>query len=436
MADIWNYLFKFMLLLTGRLGGALAIFLVNIMVARNLGMEALGTYAVFVSMVSILTICLPLGYNSVASIFTTEYITTDQPGLLKGYVVTSVKQILLSATFLTLLLFAGWFLFPQFIQSNQLGLGIVILVTAMGTSLLNLNSAIMVGMKHQVAGLLPEMLIRPVFLLLGVFVLFSLHSATGINAVLGISAIATWIAVIISSINMGKLRAFYQNSCAKYNKHHWRDATYPWLATSLLWDYLIDLILLLTSIMAGAAELAVLYICFRYRVLAGFGMRTIYLLLMPEITEHAVLKNTDELTRKISLANQASLIYSIAVIAFFALFGNQLISLFSTEITDALPILVIVSFTMVIRAVFGPATLVLAVHNLHKITAAISLAGLIIAIAAILLFYSTYGILAAAIAYSLSNLFISASLWRYSKIKTGIDSSVFANIHQLDMCNE
>ncbi|MCF6320795.1 MAG: hypothetical protein L3J32_03395 [Rhizobiaceae bacterium] len=425
-AAIANYLNRFSVLVIGRLGGALAVFMVNILVVRYLGIEALGQFAIFVSLVSILTICLPIGFSSVASIFATEYTTKNQPGLLKGYLFTALKNLFLVSGLIALFISVMGYLVPQLLLGNSLIFAIIVLVTAIATSLLNLNSATMIGLKRQIAGLLPETLIRPLLMLSGTFVLLEIFNSVNLFAVMSIAALASWLAVVFVYFTDSKFRRSIVGTKMERDLPRWKKATYPWMATSLLWDYMIDIVLLVTAFVSGAAEVAILHICFRYRVLAGFGMRTIYTLLMPEITESKVNKNLTEVNRKLIQANIASIAYSIVVLAVFVVIGEWLLGLFSPEISQGWVILIIVSLTMLFRAIFGPAPLVLAIHNLHVVTAVISGFGLVIALGIILLFYQEFGLLAAAVGYSLANLFVSLVLWKYAKNKTGIDCSIFS----------
>ncbi|MCF6326167.1 MAG: lipopolysaccharide biosynthesis protein [Devosiaceae bacterium] len=424
-AILWNYFHRFLGVMAGRVGGALAIFLVNILIARNLGAEALGTYAVFVALVAILALCISIGYNSTASVFAAEYKTTGKKSLLKGYVQTSLKYSFFSSGFLLIALVITWVLAPQFLADKKLVFAFLVIITALGAAILNLNSAISVGLGRQVTGLLPETLVRP--LLIGVALFLIINRLPDIYWVMGLSAFSTWLALIIAYFGAARPISDFKKISSQFDLSRWKKASRPWLATSLLWDYMIDLVLILTSLLAGAVEIAILHVSFRYRVLAGFGMRTIYLLLMPEISKSTIDGDKQKLHQKIAQANWASLIYSLATILLFAIFGNWLLALFSNEFTSGLPVLIIISLTMLIRAIFGPAALVLAVNNLHLATATISLFGLLITVTIIIVFFAQFSLLAVAIAYSASNLMVSIMLWIHAKNKTGIDCSIFAS---------
>ncbi len=424
-AILWNYFHRFLGVMAGRVGGALAIFGVNILIARNLGAEALGTYAIFVALVAILALCLSIGFNSTASVFAAEYKTSGKKSLLKGYIQTSLKYTFFSSAFLLIALLATWVFAPQMLTDKNLIFAFLVIITALGAAILNLNSAISVGLGRQVTGLLPETLIRP--LLIGMALFLIINRLSDVYWVMALSAVATWLALVMAYFSVAKRISGYNKISPQYDLNRWKKASRPWLATSLLWDYMIDLVLITTSLMAGAVEIAILHVSFRYRVLAGFGMRTIYLLLMPEISKSSIDGDKQKLHQKIAQANWASLIYSLATILLFAVFGNWLLALFSSEFTIGLPVMIIISLTMLIRAIFGPAALVLAVNNLHLATALISLLGLFVTMAIIIVFFAQFSLLAVAVAYSASNLMVSIMLWRHAKNKTGIDCSIFAS---------
>ena len=419
-------LIRFGLLLAARFCGAASLFAVNLLIVKHLGLESLATYAVFVSLVSILAIIVSTGYPAIAPIFVAEYSKKKQPQLLKGFTTTALRQgcilfgLLATSTAVTVSMTIN------ILEHELLYMVPAILAAAAATAILGLNGAVFVGMKKQVAGLLPETFVRPVLFLGFAFVFLTTGAVTEINGVLWLLTFSVWLTFGIVLFRDRKLHREFSSVSQESDGHRWRSASLPWMGISLLWDFMIDLVLLMTSLIAGSVEIAVLHICFRYRVLAGFGMRTIHTLLMPEITESAVSKNPEEVHRKILQLNIASFVYSVGVLVVFAALGNWLIGIFSIETGLALPVLLIVSATMVIRSIFGPAPLILAIHSFHKDTLWASLVGVVLMTGFLVTTYGHFGILAAAIGYSTANLFISATLWYTTKRKTGINCSIFS----------
>ena len=422
MAD---FVGRFSVLLAGRLLGALALFVINILIINHLGTEALADFAVFSSLVSVLAICLFFGFNTVASIYAAEYQATDKLDLLKGFGIGAIRNGGLATLAIALAFFAFWIYSPAIIGADTLIYFCIIVATAWGAAALGLNGAIQIGIKRPVKGQIPDTFVRPLFMLIGMGVLLATQMSDDVSVVYVIACISVWLALLLAIIANADFFVQLQAVKRRAEGRRWFRASLPWMGTSLVWDHLIDIMVLVASLLAGSAELAVLHVAFRYRVLAGFGMRTIYTLYMPQISENSTNKNIPELRRKIRHVNLISFAYSICVLLGFMVLGNWLFALFSLDVAQGLPVLIVVSITMVIRAVFGPAPLILAVNNVHLATLFASILGFIVATFWLLLFYPSNGIIAAAIGYTASNLLVSVFLWLYAWRRTGINSAIF-----------
>ncbi|MEM7214181.1 MAG: hypothetical protein AAF423_01465 [Pseudomonadota bacterium] len=419
-------IYRFLFLFSARIAGAASLFVVNLLIVRYLGLEALASYAVFVSLVSITAIIISSGFTAIAPILVAEYSEKKQPELVKGFVNLAVKHgsMCFAAIFA---LIAGLYLSDIKIPIvGNMEMGVAVLIAAGASAVLGFNGAVLVGMKKQVSGTVPETFARPVlFTVFTGLLLFTGH-ITQASTIMWLYALSVWLVFGLVLLRDRKIRGSFSAIEETSDTKRWRRAALPWTGISLLWDFMIDLMLLLASLLAGSVEIAILHICFRYRVLAGFGMRTIHTLLMPDITGHAVSGDQLATRRKISQVNLASLIYSSLVLLGFAAIGQQLLGLFSAEAVSGLPILLIVSATMLVRSIFGPAPLLLAIHNHHLVTLAVSLFTTLLAVVFVLLTYGNLGILAVAIGYTGANLIASVALWYMAKKKTGIDCSILA----------
>ena len=72
-------IYRFGLLFCARIVGAASLFAVNLLIVRFLGIESLATYAIFVSLVSILAVVISTGFTAIAPIFVIEYSEKKQP---------------------------------------------------------------------------------------------------------------------------------------------------------------------------------------------------------------------------------------------------------------------------------------------------------------------------------------------------------------------
>lgn len=424
-------LLSFGTLFSARIAGAVALFGVNLLIVRYLGLESLAAYAVFVSLVSILTVVISGGYTAIAPVFVAEYSKRKRPDLIKGFVRRAVKQgSLVLGVLCSISSLLVWLNFELPFVSDPAAVAAAIAAGG-AAALLGFSSALLVGMKRQVAGQVPETFLRPtVFATLTGISLAAGYISQSLS-IMWFYAVSAWLVFGYVWWRNRSTRQEYSEIDETHETKRWRRAAPSWMGISLLWDFMIDLMLLVTSILAGSIEIAILHVCFRYRVLAGFGMRTIHTLMMPEITEQTVVGKKKSVRRKLMQVNVASLAYSCLVMLGFTVLGPMLLELFSIQSAHALPVLLIVSATMLIRSIFGPAPLLLAIHNRHGTILAVSLITTILAFAFVFLTFSKFGILASAIGYTGANLLASMMLWYLAKIRTGFDCSIFANIRRI-----
>ncbi|MEM9331284.1 MAG: hypothetical protein AAGA53_08145 [Pseudomonadota bacterium] len=427
----WQKLLRFGMLFTARIAGAASLFAVNLLIVRFLGIEALGNFAVFVSLTSIIAVILASGFTAIAPVLAAEYSAKQQQGLLKGFVITAVKQGAVLFSLIAAGFLAFWYSGAEipFLENHSAGLAM--LVTAIASAFVGFNGAVLIGMKKQIAGTVPETFFRPISFLLLSTVLMASGFVADIDGVYWLLAASTWITLLFVLFRDRKLRDQYSEIQQIRDQNRWRKASFPWMGITLLWDFMIDLVLLLTSLLAGSVEIAILHICFRYRVLAGFGMRTLHNLMMPEITEETVSGNRSGIQKKLFQLNVTSLVYSMGVLACFATFGGLLLGMFSASAVGAVSVLLTISATMIVRAIFGPAPMILAIHGFHMITLITSLICSAAALAFVWATFGQFGIMAAAVGYTGANVLISSILWRITLKKTGIDCSVFSGVKNL-----
>lgn len=412
----------FMVLLGNRVAGAAAMFAINLLIARHYGADSLAAYAVFISSASIIAILLAAGYNSVAPHFIAQYDQRGETGLIKGYLWAALQTMLPLSLLAMLAAVVIAYLGAENLPPQIVGFAVPLVLTAIALGLLFVHGAAMVGMREQARGLFPEALLRPLTLLAGTgaIMVFGLS----IDAVFWLFAGASWLA-LAAAIPM--MREHYRRIAASQtlrNDREWRRAAHPWLAISLVWDFMIDAMLLAAAMFALPLEIAILHICFRLRVLAGFGMRSIHLLALPDIAGAKAQDQREEMRRRIALANLASLGYALAVIGFFALAGPYLLALFEVDAPGALTALLAICTVLVTRAAFGPAPALLALHDASRSAAMVMLVGFAFGLGLMVALYPVGGVVAIAAAYAIANLGVSATLWRMVRKRTGIDCSL------------
>ncbi len=426
-SSLRKLLTRFSLLTGGRLAGAAATLVASLLIARQMGADTLGELSAILAIISVLSVFLSAGFPAVATIFTVEYTTDPHQGRLKGFIQAGWKHAFFGLA-ISVILAALFFAMPDLPVSTPVLGGVLSIITAFLLAVTVFNGAVLVGLEKQVAGLLSDTLLKPmVFLLL---IVAAIVAGIGLDAsrLLALFAISAAVACLLSYVFIRKTGFIAEDVVEEKESRRWRAASYPWIITSLVWDLFIELHIILTSFLAAPAQVAILHIAFRFRVLAGFGMRSLYALFLPRIIALNVQKKARELNSHLQLANLLAFIYACGVMVFFALFGPLLMGLFGQEFKQGWLLLLIVSSTIPVRAIFGPAPAILSMTGHQRPSVIVMLASLGFSLVASITMYPLWGIHGIATSYAVANFFGSLLLWLWAKNLTGIDSSLFSLI--------
>ena len=196
--------------------------------------------------------------------------------------------------------------------------------------------------------------------------------------------------------------------------------TASWLTISLLWDYQIEILMIAIALVADPVEVAVLYVCFRIRVLLGFGIKSIYQVLQPPIYSADPVEDAALIRCQIDRINVLSIGYAVfSVLAIYA-GGAMILGVFKPEFAGHGDALLAICLVLIARAVFGPGMTVLAAHGHHANIALTLLAGTVLTVCSSLVAYYPFGIIGVATAYVVSS---GVTAWILSVIaqrKTGV----------------
>ncbi len=413
-------------LIAARVVGAALAFAGNVAIARYLGADALGIFALCMALASLIAVFLPLGRQATATLFISEYLAKADRGLLNGYlrsghgIIWRMTALVCCAGAIAVLAFNGHIALPTMVALA------FALAMAPALAFISFNGGVLTGAQRQLSAFLPESLLKPAFMLIAVCVSLLVVNTHGHAVLLGVICIGCWVTAsfqfwLLRTCELVPGEADDQRDTARWTRVGW-----PWMFISLLWDYFIELHLLLAGLIASTAEIAVLHICFRLRVLAGFGMRALYALVLPDLYGANALANQAALFSSLSRANALALVYSLGVCVAVWAGGDFALGLVDPSFKSAHSALVVMCLTMVARAVFGPATAVLAMRG-HQLPSLFSLTGgLIASVVLSLALFPLHGVLGIAIAYLAANCLIAIVQWQLAWRLTGIDCSLFA----------
>lgn len=414
-----------------RIAGAGVVFLVQAAIARLWGAEALGDFLLIVAATNIVAVLMPLGFETTGTFFAAEYRAAGEGRHLRGFMARSYLHVALVSV---LLLLAGYPLAgllgaPGAIVQAHWG---AVVLMCLATAMVYCNSALLVGLKRPYAGFFADILFRPMLLVL---------TLTVANLAFGeadrFGAFIWMLAGGFLLIALGQLfhlwRAVLDVPAAgevrKSEARRWWRFALPWAIIALATDFFFDLDLILLSNLLDRETLAVFGVCTRVFSLVAFGVTAVYSVVLPDMFELA--KDREALLRKIGEANLAAV--GVAVVLFFVVLvgGPLALFLFGPEFgAGALP-MAILCLTLVVRAFFGPASVVLSMNDRpYDVLPAVGI-GIGVLVVANLLLVPPLGLMGAALAAVLAQIVWSAALWYTALKRARLDVSLLPRLAEL-----
>lgn len=417
------------LLLAARIAGAGMVFLVQAAIARTWGSTILADYLLLISAANIAGMVMPLGFQTIGSYFAVEYRAGGRGADLRRFMQRAYTQIVLTAVVMGV---------AAVVADPVLGLlpptvsGLILpgFIFAVAMASVFVSSALLVGLKHPVAGLLADGLARPMMVLAG----FLAALAAGGDANLGtmvwvmalgygfVALVCLWYAMRAAGQITGQ-----QPERPAEPARWWRFAL-PWVIIAVATEFFFDIDLLLLAFIMDKHELAVFGVCARIFALAAFGITAVHAVLLPGMMEAGARKDEAVFLRRLGDANLAAMLMALAIFAGSLLAGPWVLSVFGPQFAEAAGALSILCAILVVRAFFGPAELVLSLHDRPWTTMPAVIAGLASLAAANLALVPAHGVTGAAAAALAATAVWGGAKWMTVRAVTGLDVSLVGRL--------
>lgn len=417
----------------GRLFGAGLIFLAQAAIARYWGPGILGEYLLIIAAVNIIGVVMPLGFETIGTYFAAEYRARGEGRLLRGFMLRAYGHVAIAAI---VLFFGGSYLAPYLGEPGKVLLDhwLPTCIMALANALVLVNGALMVGLKRPYAGFFADSLFRPM-LIIGAFPIaaMALTPAAAFEGLIWIIAIGflvislvhfAYVAVVVRTVPM-ELPARVGEP-----RRWWRFAL-PWVIIVLATDFFFDIDLLLLAGMLSREELAVFGVCTRIFAIIAFGVTAVYAVTLPEIFESEAMNDRSGFHRKVGDANLVASILSLVMCVGVALGGPLALMLFGPAFAVGAVPLTILSLALAVRAFFGPAALVLSIHDRPYATLPAVAVGVAILVLANLALVPPLGLLGGALAALLAQAVWSVAMWLTALKLAHMDVSVIPRLREL-----
>ncbi len=412
-----------------RLFGAGLTFLVQVAIARFLGAQALGNYILVMATVNIIAVVMPLGFEATGTYFAAEYRAKGEGHLLRGFMLRAYGHIALCGALLLAVGYpaAGLFGEPgKVLAMHWLPAAILAIATAM----VFVSGAMLVGLKRPFAGFFAETLFRPLLAIAGFAIALTEVGGMQITTLLWVLSLGY---AVVALVQLGLLwRAAgdipLEAAPRRDEWRRWWHFAFPWMALVVAGDFFFDIDLLLLSGHLGREELAIFGVCTRVFSLVSFGVGAVYAVTMPDMFESEALKDRAGFHRKIGEANLVASALSLVLLAAVLVFSPLAFWLFGATFQAGVVPLAILCVGLVLRSVFGPASVVLSVHNRPYASLPAVAAAIATLIVANLALVPPLGLLGASLAALLSMTVWSGAMWFTAWRLAGVDVSIRARL--------
>ena len=415
-----------------RIFGAGLTFVAQAAIARYWGPELLGEYLLIIAAVNLVAVVMPLGFETTGTYFAAEYRARGEGGLLRGFMARAYAHVVISGVLVFAAGYAAVALLGEPGRVLQAHWAPVCLM-ALATATVFVNSSILVGLKRPFSGFLCESIFRPMVVLLAFAIAtLAITASDGFAEMVWLLS-AGFVGIALFQLRF-VLRAVRTVPTAMPLRpgepaRWWRFAM-PWVIIALASDYFFDLDLLLLANLLGREELAVFGICARVFALVAFGVAAVYAVTLPDVFESEAKKDRAGFHRKIGEANLVAAGLAVALFAGVVVFGPFLLMLFGPSFAAGAAPLAVLCLALVVRSAFGPAALVLSIHDRPYATLPAIGLGLASLLDANLLLVPRFGIMGAAVAALIAISIWSLALWWTALRHAGVDVSIFARLRR------
>ena len=416
-----------------RIFGAGLIFFAQAAIARFWGADILGEYLLVIAAVNIVAVVLPLGFETVGTYFAAEYRAQGQGRLLDGFMSRAYGHVMIVGVLLTTCCYPLTSLFgePGRVLATH---WLPACLMAIATAVVYCNSALLVGLKRPFAGFFGDTIFRPLLIIACLAIAgLTLGDKARLGELiwllaLGFTAIAAvqfwWVRRAVLELPREKPPR------SDESKRWWRFAL-PWVAIALATDFFFDIDLLLLSNLLDRETLAVFGVLTRVFSLVAFGVSAVYAVTMPDIFESNAAADRAAFHRQVGEANLVATGIALALFAAVLAGGPLLLMLFGPAFAAGTVPLAVLCLALCVRSLFGPAALVLSIHDRPYATLPAIGLGMGVLIGANLLLVPAHGLLGAAVAALVAQTFWSAAMWLTARRIAGIDVSIIPKLKEL-----
>ncbi len=372
-----------------RLAGAAAGFLAQVLLARSLPAQEVGTFFVATSSAAVLGLLATQGYPALVQRFSTRY--QDRKGLWPAFASHVQRRGLVAVTLVTLTLVAFALVFPGLSsETRHLALATSALMPA--SYMFSVYPYFANAQRRFALAMLPELMMRPVGLLaIAALVWFLDEHWSAATLVVGFAGFSSLLAVGQYVLLAPSLPASAPQPRGRLTRI-WSAEAIPALAATVFVLMFGDIVVLAAAPWLDRTDMAAFIIAVKLAMLSAFVVQIAHQVSAPEIS--AAMKAGDMARLKTAL-HHATLFPALAMVAGLAaalIGGYAFLHLYGDEYAQAAPGLALLLAAMLVRALMGPGSIMLVLAGAQKSNAAACSASIAVLLGANAILVPAFGV--------------------------------------------
>lgn len=384
-----------------RLAGAGTGFLIQLILARLLAPEALGTFFSATSLAAVLALVSAWGYPNLVARFISRYRERKYPMLVAGFLRNAARDTAITSLLAGLAVIAIAALWPDTEKDNRIAFMIAGVAVPM-LALLALNAATAGAVRAFALSYVPETLVRPALFLGALALLIVLKETLTVELALAAYFGVTTIIALGQFLILRHILALGPIRRPPRLTRVWRAEALPLVVVALFTILFADLDILMITPFLHGADVAAFGIALKLALLVGFGVQVAHTVATPDLADAHARRGLDGAGKTLRRATIFPVAFTGLATVVCAMGGQYFLALFHADFATAKWALTILVFCQFLRALAGPSVQLLTIIGAQRLNALLCCVALATLAASNSILAPAYGVTGAAIAVGLS----------------------------------
>ena len=414
-----------------RVGGAVAAFVLSLLMARNMDPAEMGLAMTCLSAAPLATMLVTGSTEAGCLRFQVAYLNRNELGKFRGMMSFNRRVTLVLGT-MFIVITIGWLLITD---QESGGLSTIVLLTAVTAVLLSwqkIASVHVMSLGHVVLAMAPFSFWRQALLVLCVG-LWLLTDNTLTKEVVASGMLLSVIAVLILQVvlnhkPMQRVLAGKSDGLDYSDYREWTKVGLQLGITLLFVQFSRDLTLVFSSLSLSPEDISVLGIATAIVGFAKFYVVAIDQSISPKVSEAVARKEIDKILKKITITNHLKFWPMVLVYIVLWFFGDDIAAIFGPGFERIAILLPILALEPIAIAFFGPSGQLLSMSGYQSVMLPLSVATIVVLASAITIGAHFGGVEGAAYGSTVAWVFWTVSLALFTRKYVHYDVSMFSAI--------